>query len=551
MTKQDVQIEQAYIDELIEGLEGLRYDSIIIVFGIDQGQYMDALKQVICPNNKVILIEPNEEIYADVKQYEEENIHIVLYEKQQIQTLLYQVVNFLNYNHIYWHAYGNYSKVYNLELQELLDVMRKVYFNASACLSLAYRFREKFIDNMISNLYQLNKATPLNEYVGLNKGIPALVVSAGPSLDRQLQTLIKYRDQLQDYFIITGSRTVGALVDKGIRPDLIVSVDPVDANYEMMKDYLDLDVPLAFYEYSNDRLVNEYKGSKIYIASLFSQTINELRTIRGAYLGGSVAHACVDIAYMLGCNPIILLGQDLAYTDGKHHSVVATYDHDRDINAGCNLVVKDIAGNYIQTTVTLNYFRENMEAYISKRKQQEAIEFINTSYGAAIEGAPFEPLEDVMKRLEVTGQKVPCYEMADITIDAKGVIASMYDYINEWIGNAQDGIVICQEIIEDGQIKKLDELPADDIDLQKILYILNLVEIFERSKEQVYLGGYCNKFMYEIKNNIFNKLAKDFQVFSSDLQHQATSFKVYFEELYNMLEEVKGRMDKVVTKYDN
>jgi len=36
--------------------------------------------------------------------------------------------------------------------------------------------------------------------------------------------------------------------------------------------------------------------------------------------GGSVATTILDIAIKMGGNPIILVGQDLAYVDGKNHA---------------------------------------------------------------------------------------------------------------------------------------------------------------------------------------------------------------------------------------
>ncbi len=74
--------------------------------------------------------------------------------------------------------------------------------------------------------------------------------------------MVRLKDRLKDYFIITGSRTVKALVQNGIVPDMVVSIDPVDVNYEMMKDYLDLDVPLVFYELQQPLSSQDYKGGK-------------------------------------------------------------------------------------------------------------------------------------------------------------------------------------------------------------------------------------------------------------------------------------------------
>lgn len=539
---------QKDIDDVISGLEGLKYDSLIIMFGIDTGAYLEALSQRLCNNNNVIIFEPNEEIYNTYKEPISDQIKLVLYKEKEVKPIIWCNINFLNFDRMYFHAFGNYAKVYKNEYEDLIENLDNAYVNASSCLSLADRFKEIFVDNMMHNLKILNDATSINHYTSINKNIPAIVVSAGPSLDKNIEQMLKYKDKLKNCFIITGSRTVGALVKNGIIPDMIVSVDPVNANYDMMKDYLDLEVPLAFYEYSNKTLLKDYKGEKVYIASLLPQIIEELHTLRGVYLGGSVAHSCIDIAYTMGCSPIILMGQDLAYTEGKHHAGSATYSHDGMCDHTCSLMVKDVFGNTIATTVTLNLFKENLERYIEIRKMQSKVEFINCAYGAAIEGASHKEVEKVLRRLPCKTLKAPLLPYKDIDIEPKTIIENIMNYINENIDSAEDGITICSEIIEEQVDKSLVDVEEDDIDLQKILYILQLVEGFETSSESGYLGGYFNRFMYDVKEKIFNKLAIEYEDFTSSLQHQARSFKIYFEEMKDMLETVKSLIAERVTE---
>lgn len=48
---------------------------------------------------------------------------------------------------------------------------------------------------------------------------------------------------------------------------------------------------------------------------------------KGWTFGGStVAHGAVSLAAALGASPIVLIGQDLAYTDGRHYAKGSAYD---------------------------------------------------------------------------------------------------------------------------------------------------------------------------------------------------------------------------------
>ena len=42
-------------------------------------------------------------------------------------------------------------------------------------------------------------------------------------------------------------------------------------------------------------------------------------------MGGSAAHTCFDLLVQSGANPIVFVGQDLAYTDGKLHTDKVSY----------------------------------------------------------------------------------------------------------------------------------------------------------------------------------------------------------------------------------
>ena len=87
-------------------------------------------------------------------------------------------------------------------------------------------------------------------------------------------------------------------------------------------------------------------------------------------VGGSVAHAMVEFAALLGCNPIIFIGQDLAYTDDKCHADIAkstwgSNELKNNINDD-DLFIEGINGELIRTSKALNTFRIEMERIISR-----------------------------------------------------------------------------------------------------------------------------------------------------------------------------------------
>ena len=338
------------IESLLNTVEDIKFDSLIIIFGIDTGEYLNELYSVLCKRNRILIFEPNEEVFNYNKdKINKDNVRLVLYDKSNVRVKLYSVINSTNFNNLYVHAFGNYAEVYKEEYETFIENLQIVYFSACSPISIAYRFREVFIKNLIGNLKAVKDATPLNAYENINKDIPAIIVSAGPSLDKNLAEMVKHKNEIEKYFIIAGSRTLKAMMKNGIKPDLVVSIDPIDDNYDMMKDYLEEDIPLAFYEYSNRYLVRDYKGDKIFLSTVLLKTIKELNTLKEPYLGGSVAHPSIDIANIMGCSPIILVGQDLAFTYDKDHSDSAIFNIDKKNNYEANLTVENIFGEKIRT----------------------------------------------------------------------------------------------------------------------------------------------------------------------------------------------------------
>jgi hypothetical protein len=537
------------IESLLNTVDDIKFDSLIIIFGIDTGEYLDELYKVICKKNRILIFEPNEEIFNSSKdKIDNNNVRLVFYDKSNVRGTLYSVINSGNFNNLYVHAFGNYAEVYKEEYETFIENLDCTYYTACSSISVANRFKEVFIKNLTSNLKVLKYATPLNSYENINKGIPAIIVSAGPSLDKNLVEMMKYKTEVEKCFVIAGSRTLKAMIKNGIKPDMVVSIDPIDDNYDMMKDYLKENIPLAFYEYSNRYLVRDYKGEKIYLSMLLSTTIAELDDLKGTYVGGSVAHSCVDIANIMGCSPIILVGQDLAFTYDKHHSDSAIFDFDKKNSYEASLIVKDIFGEEIRTTVTLNHFRIKMQEYISFCSKVNNVEFINASYGAEIEGAPHKELSDIFKIYKVNNRKKNCVVDKSIEIDAEAVVHDILDYVEEYISKANKGEELCKDLLLNESDKSLIDIDEDDEELQKFLYVMEIVNNFESSSKRFYLGGYFNKFLFDIKEEVFSISAKDFESLTSNLRYQSNCFLAYFKKMKNFLEEVKSLLLETISE---
>lgn len=85
-----------------------------------------------------------------------------------------------------------------------------------------------------------------------------------------------------------------------------------ELTYKQIQGYEDLDIPFLFLDTANVETIYKYNGSK-YMFTNYSDNKRSENYIVDT--GGSVATVILDMSIKFGGNPIIFIGQDLAYTD--------------------------------------------------------------------------------------------------------------------------------------------------------------------------------------------------------------------------------------------
>ena len=95
---------QKSIDDLIKNVSDLKFDSIIIIFGLDTGEYLKNLYKLMCDKNKVVIFEPNKEVYLKNKKISNEKVALVFFEEDKIKSQLYSFIDSSSFNNLYVHA---------------------------------------------------------------------------------------------------------------------------------------------------------------------------------------------------------------------------------------------------------------------------------------------------------------------------------------------------------------------------------------------------------------------------------------------------------------
>ncbi len=153
------------------------------------------------------------------------------------------------------------------------------------------------------------------------KGVPAVVVGIGPSLDENIETLKLAHGRA---LIICTDAALRPLVANGVRPDLVVTFDGRVTQASLFEGVETEDLVLVASSCTNPLTHQTWKGPKLFFNmdhSGVELTDVCLPTIY-PHFGkipnvGTVGNEAVVMAWLMGCSRILTLGMDLCYQQVK------------------------------------------------------------------------------------------------------------------------------------------------------------------------------------------------------------------------------------------
>lgn len=188
---------------------------------------------------------------------------------------------------------------------------------------------ETTLRNTLMNLDEYAGGAGIAEIDGIAAGRPAIVVSAGPSLARNIALLEDTR--VRERVIIIAVQTVlKPLLARGIRPHFVTALDFHEIStrfYEGLSEQDVRGVTLVAEPKANPAILRAFPGSvRLTRSDVLDWLLgDELRRDKGEVApGATVAHLAYLLARHLGCDPVVLVGQDLAFTDGQYYAAGAS-----------------------------------------------------------------------------------------------------------------------------------------------------------------------------------------------------------------------------------
>lgn len=186
---------------------------------------------------------------------------------------------------------------------------------------------EGSVRNALMNVEHYAGGAGIGELEGLFAGRPAVVVSAGPSLARNVRLLAA--EGVRDRCVIVAVQTtLKPLLEAGVRPHFVTALDYHEISarfYENLRAADVRGVTLVAEPKANPAILDSWPGELRCPADHFLDlALGGLAGEHGAIpSGATVAHLAYYLARHLGCDPVALIGQDLGFTDGLYYGAGA------------------------------------------------------------------------------------------------------------------------------------------------------------------------------------------------------------------------------------
>ena len=299
------------------------------------------------------------------------------------------------------------------------------------------------------------------------KDIPAIIVSAGPSLRKNVEVLKKIKGHA---FILATDRSLIVLDEFDITPDAVISLDA-----EKSPDFMDVKVArnipvICSYQLNIESQKLFYDRRIFYHALAYEAELigNKVEAQNGLDQGGNVSGGAFTVCDFLGIKTIVLIGQDLAYLDGRHHA------DERSDGTPLGRVeeIKGINGDTVLSNGMWIGFRDFFERQIAMHPELRVIDA--TEGGALIEGTEIMTLEEVSEKV-CTGD----YDLAKI-FDDLPVAETDEEYLatvkveEQWIkdldmiaGNCEELETISRQLLRISKYQDISD-PAAEKKLKKM-----------------------------------------------------------------------------------
>lgn len=476
-------------------------ESILIMYGLSNGYYAREYIKNGNQKTKCIIFEPSTEIFMQILKYidisdllESDRVYIIVEgindeEFTFIAQEWFQIYN-INANKLV--VVPKYKELFRVSYskfeQELDDMLQKIYISSNTAVEIG----KEAVKNDFYNMLFFEGCRSGKELCSkIPEDMPAIVVSAGPSLEKNVEMLKNAKGKA---FIFVVDSAIPKVMEIGVKPDAIISVDRLKSVDNFKAEGLD-EVPFFAHMDVNTEVLFSLRPKNLFFyccdnelcIDLFKKAGSEIDYMEG---GGSVATAAITNLISWGFKRIILIGQDLAFTGNRMHAGEEAVEIN--YNDGNYKYVKDIDGNDV-------IIRQDYYMYL-RWIEETALNYSDIEFIDATEGGAFKKnLKQMTLTDAIEKYCIHEYNISDIFLsvprlfegDDRQLVSDIFKKMKRDLKYIKKQLAVCKadcrrgiRILESGEndikelkrinssIRKTDEL-ISDCDERMYLYKYN------------------------------------------------------------------------------
>ncbi|RLQ97140.1 motility associated factor glycosyltransferase family protein [Falsibacillus albus] len=398
----------------------------VIFWGMGMGYHIEEFLRMF-PNNEFTIFEPFEEVFylllnnRSVSPFLNKHLKgVFLPIGEDISIITDEVARVIG-GRVLVIPLPSYEKKFPDDYSGFIQCLKNSFNKKGINLSTLGINQLNWIKNSIGNFPTTIDTEAILDKKRHFQNKPAIIVSAGPSLQDELENLRSIKEKKLAYIFAVGSAN-RALVQNEIYPDAVCSFEPQRANVHVFEEIVKNNIstiPIIYGTSIYRDSLEQYPGEKYHVITsqdvvsqsyLIKEGGRKPDVVNDAY---SIAIFTYETLARLGCSPIILVGQNLAFRKGQYYAEGISYEWrdtkltDEEMAQG-KMLVEDVEGNWITTDPTFHEMRILLEEYIEKFN----VETINTTKGGAnIKGTDFIALDHLMenrlmKRIDDTDWRI-------------------------------------------------------------------------------------------------------------------------------------------------
>ncbi|MEC0370798.1 motility associated factor glycosyltransferase family protein [Paenibacillus chibensis] len=384
----------------------------ICIFGIGLGYFLEELLEE-CESKDVFILEPSVDVFdqwirtRDIKKVlSHPKIRIVAVGADAYLPLQVadEIAGFIS-GTFKLVVPPIYKKIYPDLLMNFETSLKEMMIKSISNMQTNKMYEKTWVSNILFNLSTIIRSSSLLEMkdVWKNTGTKAIVVGSGPSLKKDVHYLRTLKDKC---LIIAAGSSVQALQHFDINPHFVVSMDGSAINNRVFENIDTSISPLVFCPPVYYEIVDQYQCEKYYVGfendpiTKYMMETDELPTVLST---STVTGTAMQIAEFFGIEEIILMGQDLSYTEDEYYAPGVnhvTEDEKKKKVACTNEWVENVDGGRNKTTESMEVLRQDVELLVQIMKYR-GISIINTSKkGAVIQDTTWASMDDLIRNLE-------------------------------------------------------------------------------------------------------------------------------------------------------